>query len=242
MTAALARPLRDLAYDSLSLRAESELEALAQELLSAQESERARIAADLHDDIGQQLAAIKFSLDDALAGLADRLSREERKILEAIAVRVSDAIEETRRISMDLRPPMLDDLGVNYAIDWFCSELRAIYKHIGLRHDICAQEDAVPRETKIVVFRILQEACNNACKYSGASELSVRFETDAEGMRLQVADNGVGFDPEAVQQAGQGFGLRSMRERALLTGGHVRIVSRPGAGTRVLAEWPLQAG
>jgi len=242
MIAAFARTLREWAYGPFALRGENEFEALAQELLSVQESERARIAADLHDDIGQQLAAIKFSLDDALAGLAGRLNEAEREMLEAIAGRVSEAIEETRRISMDLRPPMLDDLGVTYAIDWFCSGLRAIYKHIGLRHDICAQEDAVPRETKIVVFRILQEACNNACKYSGASEMLVRFETDAEGMRLQVADNGVGFDPEAVQQAGLGFGLRSMRERALLTGGQIRIVSRPGAGTRVLAEWPLQAG
>jgi signal transduction histidine kinase len=240
MIAALARPLRELASDHFALRGENELEALAQELLSAQESERARIAADLHDDIGQQLAAIKFSLDDALAGLVGRLNGAERDMLEAIAGRVSEAIEETRRISMGLRPPMLDDLGVTYAIHWFCSELRAIYKHIGLRHDVCAQEDAIPRETKIVVFRILQEACNNACKYSGASELSVRFETDAEGMRLQVADNGVGFDPEDAQQVGLGFGLRSMRERALLTGGQIRIVSRPGAGTRVLAEWPLQ--
>lgn len=241
MIATLARPLREPSYDPFSLRGAGDLEALAHELLSAQESERARIAADLHDDIGQQLAAIKFGLDDALQGLAGRLTDVESQLLTAVAARVAEAIEETRRISRDLRPPMLDDLGITYAIDWFCNELRSVYRTIVLRADIRALEEPTSYGSKITVFRILQEACNNACKYSGASELSVRFETDAEGMRLEVADNGAGFDLQQVQQGGRGFGLRSMRERALLSGGRLRILSRPGAGTRILAEWPAQA-
>jgi len=226
-------------YEPVCTRGEpgSAGECLAHRLLALQEAEREEIAANLHDSLGQQLAAIKFSLDDVVEGLAGRLADAERLSLQAVARRIAEAIEETRRISMDLRPPMLDDLGVIAAIDWLCDELREVYRNVVVRQEIRAEEGAVPDRIKIVIFRILQEASNNACKYAGATELSVSFETDAEGIRLEIADNGVGFDAEAIGRAGRGFGLRSMRERARLAGGRLQICSRPGEGTRVYAEW-----
>lgn len=242
MIQAAARVWPGLGFEPLCPRGGDEGRGLARQLLRAQERERQRIAADLHDDIGQQLAAIKFSLDDALHGLAGRLDDAERRMLEAIAGRVVEAIDQTRRIAMDLRPPMLDDLGLTHAIAWFCGELRGVRKNLALRHEIRAQEEDVPKDTKIAVFRIVQEACNNACRHAGATELTVRLESDAEGLRLLVADNGVGFDPREVHGTGRGFGLRGMCERAQLSGGRVQILSRPGDGTQILADWPLTAG
>jgi signal transduction histidine kinase len=213
---------------------------LAHDLLSAHEDERQRIAADLHDGIGQQLSAIKFGLEGALRGLVDRLTPAERGCFETLVTRVGDTIEEARRIAMDLRPPILDDFGATYAVDWLCGELTRVYEAITVIKELNADEDAIPTEIKVDLFRILQEACNNACKHARADRITVRLYTDAEGIRLQVSDNGVGFDPRAVKRLRTGFGLRSMRERALSTGGSLTVSSGTGKGTTVLAHWPVR--
>jgi signal transduction histidine kinase len=210
---------------------------LAHGLFSAQEDERQRIAADLHDGIGQQLSAIKFGLEGIVRRIEDRLSPDERGHFENIASQGGETIEEARRIAMDLRPPILDDFGVTYAVHWLCGELHRAYSEISVIKDVRADEDAIPTEIKVDLFRILQEACNNACKHSHADRLCVRLYTDAEGIRLQVLDNGVGFDPRVARHASTGFGLRSMRERAISTGGGLKIRSHPGQGTTVCAEW-----
>jgi signal transduction histidine kinase len=100
-----------------------------------------------------------------------------------------------------------------------------------------ADEDIIRPPVKVAIFRILQEACSNACKHSGARRLSVLLETDAEGVRLEVADDGVGFSPASVRHSSTGLGLASMRERATLTNGCLAIGSRPGAGTCILGTW-----
>ena len=227
------REIDDLAYGS-ALR---EQPCLAHGLLSAQEDERQRIAANLHDGIGQQLSAIKFGLEGILRRLDDRLCPDERGCFENLVSQVGETIEEARRIAMDLRPPILDDFGVTYAVHWLCRELHRTYSEISVIMDVRADEDAIPTEIKVDLFRILQEACNNACKHSHADRLCVGLDTDAEGIRLQVSDNGVGFDPRVARHAHAGFGLRSMRERAISTGGGLTIHSHPGQGTTVSAHW-----
>jgi len=224
--------------DSERVEVERELTDLAQKLLSAQEEERQRIAADLHDGLGQQLSAIKWILEGFVQRVGARLTQPERDGFERLVERTGEAIDEVRRIAMDLRPSMIDDLGVTCAIDWFCAELRHVFTSVAVVQDIRAEEDAIPPKIKASIFRILQEACNNACKYSGANCLSVRLDTDADGIRLAVMDNGIGFDPEAVRQSLKGFGLGSMRERATLTGGRFSLWSKPGEGTEVLVNWP----
>ena len=161
----------------------------------------------------------------------------EKEVCAGLGGRVAQAIEEVRRICMGLRPPMLDDLGVVSAIDWFCSELRQVLLGTEVIKDVRADEDAIPQPVKIAIFRILQEACGNACKHSRAQRLSVLLETDAEGIRLEVADNGVGFDPASVRRFCGGFGLVGMRERAAMTDGYLSIRSQAGRGTRILAAW-----
>lgn len=223
----------DHAEDSVPAR-------FARQLLAAQEAERKRIAAELHDSVGQQLSAIRFTLDDVRQRLDDRLTPLERRDLAQLAARISATIEETRRISHALRPPMLDDFGVIHAVEWLCKELSRVCPGVVVTCDIRAEEDAIPTRIKNEIFRILQEACNNACKHAAARHLAIRLHTDAEGIRLVVADDGVGFDLAASNYNPLCLGLRSMRERAVQTGGELVISAAAGAGTRVLAQWPAR--
>lgn len=218
---------------------ENDVADLARHLLSAQEEERRRIAAELHDSIGQQLCAILFQLESLREGLDDRLGDDERRRLEDLARLVSQTMDETRRISMGLRPPMLDDLGVSFAVDWFCNELTKVYAHVALRRHIHVDEDLVPSPVKVAVFRIIQEACNNACKHSGSTAMAVSLCTGPKGIRLQVSDDGIGFDYSTVTRGSHSLGLGGMRERAMQSGGRLRVRSNPGSGTRVIAHWPL---
>ena len=220
------------------VRYQHELEDLAGKLLSAQEVERQRIASDLHDGIGQQLSVIRMSLEILLQTNDPAAMIRDCDGLRQLIAHVGRTIEEVRRISMDLRPPMLDDLGVVSATEWFCTELQKVCTPITLIRRICADETAIAQGIKTNLFRILQEACNNACKHSTADQLVVVLETDAEHVRLVVSDDGTGFDPEAAQHGLCGFGLSSMRERASLSGGHLAIHSAPGKGTRIEVIWP----
>jgi signal transduction histidine kinase len=215
-------------------------EELSQLLLAAQEEERQRIAADLHDQIGQCLSAIQFAFGGLRRQLEDRMTDVEREICAHLCQRVAQAIDEVRRICMGLCPPMLDDLGVVSAIDWFCAELRHVLVGVDVHQEVRADEEAILPSVKVAVFRILQEACSNACKHSRAHRLSVFLETDAEGIRLEVADDGVGFDSAFVRRYCKGFGFASMRERATMTGGSLTICSEVGEGTRVRAVWRIQ--
>jgi signal transduction histidine kinase len=111
-----------------------------------------------------------------------------------------------------------------------------------LTQSLRADEGAISPPVKVAIFRILQEACGNAWKHSQAQRLSVVLETDAEGIRLEVVDDGVGFDTTSSRRFRGGFGLASMRERAAMTGGRLSIRSRLGQGTRVIAVWPANEG
>jgi len=214
-----------------------ELEALAKMLLAAQEGERERIAADLHDGIGQCLSTVSFAIERLRQQLGHRLTTAEDENFDCLIDRVSDAIDEVRRISMDLRPALLDDLGIVGTIDWFCGEFRQMCAGMQVIQTVRADEEAIPGAVKLAIFRILQEACSNACKYSRAHRLTVLLDTDAEGIRLEVADDGMGFDPTSTRCRIGAFGLFSMRERARLTDGFLEIRSQPGKGTRILSEW-----
>jgi len=213
---------------------------LPQLLLAAQEEERQRIAADLHDEIGQCLSAIHFALGSLSQQLAGRMTDAEKALSRDLSQRISLAIDGIRRICMGLCPPMLDDLGIVSAIEWFCGELRKTLTNLDVVETLRADDDAIRPAVKVAIFRILQESCSNACKYSRACRLTVLLETDAEGIRLEVTDDGVGFDPKVVRCACRGYGLASMSKRAAMTGGQVTIRSQSGEGTRILASWPAR--
>ncbi len=122
---------------------------------------------------------------------------------------------------------------------WFCRRCEGIYSNIGLKRDIRIEEAQVPENLKIIIFRIIQEAVNNSAKHSHAREVSLGLSLEGEVIRLCIRDDGVGFDPAAVTSRGQcaKFGLTSMRERAVLSGGKFEIESTPGAGTTISVSW-----
>ena len=198
-----------------------ELRILSNQLLSAEEKERKRIARELHDGIGQALSAIKFSVENSLRQLRNEADHSELKSLEAVIPLTQKTIEEVRRIVKDLRPSILDDLGILATINWFCREFQDIYAGIRIKREIDIQEGDIPSSLKTVIYRILQEALNNIAKHSRADLIQLALEKSDSGIELKIQDNGVGFDLAktiSLKPSQRGFGLASMRERAETVG------------------------
>jgi PAS domain S-box-containing protein len=221
-------------------RSQLELRVLSDELLATQENERKRIAGELHDGLGQQLTAIKFGVQSMLSELRPQLPETYIERLGRIVDRVQDAVEEVRRISMALRPSMLDDLGIIATLSWFCREFQTVFRDVEVVRQVEVSEEDVHDTLKVVIFRILQETFNNIGKHAQARRAQLRLERHRDRIRLMIADDGCGFDPVECAKERRGFGLNGMRERARLSGGRLRIMSRPGRGTLVLAVWKMR--
>ena len=222
---------------------EAELRRLSSQLLNAQEEERKRISRELHDGIGQSLSAIKFTVETALNEMAQENPAQVSQSLETVVPLVQEAVEEVRTISRNLRPSVLDDLGILATISWFCREVEDTYSGIRIHKRINIKEDDVPDSLKTVMFRLLQEAVNNVTKHARASSIDLSLEGTDERIELTIEDNGIGFDLEKELAEGRlkdGIGLSSMRERAELSNGSFLIESHKGAGTRVRASWFLR--
>ena len=232
---------RRLAEDELR-KSEKSLKILSSQLLSRDERIRKQIAMELHDSIGQYLSTIKFNAETGLSRIAGSVDPE--KVVDSLKAGIpviQRAIEEVRRISMDLRPSILDDLGILATISWFCREFENVHQDIRVDRDIAIGEEEVPDNLKIIIYRILQEAFNNAAKHSRASRVLVRLGKEGKSIGLKISDNGTGFDMEEVrlkEGMSKGLGLASMRERVELSGGHFNIETGAGRGTAILACWP----
>jgi len=224
-------------------QSEKELRLLSSQLLTAQEKERKRIAGELHDGIGQSLSTIKFGVEHALKQMGKGTARASANPLEAVIPVAQEAIEEVRRIQADLRPSVLDDLGILPTIDWFCREFQTIYSRIRIEKQIDIQEDEVPDPLETIIYRVLQEALNNVTKHSEADLVRLSLRKTRNRIEMAVKDNGLGFNLEealSVESSRRGLGLSSMKERTELSGGSFAIQSVKGAGTTVRASWPLQ--
>jgi len=222
-------------------RSEEQLRSLSRKLITSQEEERRLIAMELHDGIGQTLSAIKFKVESGLAKVNGKDPHDCLEVQLPVVSLIQEAVEEVRRVCKNLRPPILDDLGILATISWFCREFGKIYGNIVVEKEILLAEEAVPQKIKISIFRVLQEAFNNIAKHSGADLARVVLKRDEAGALLLVEDNGRGFDVEAaLAQKGSetGMGLVSMKERATLSGGSLEIASAPGKGTRIRALFP----
>jgi len=218
----------------------NELRILSNQLLSAEEKERKRIARELHDGIGQALSAIKFSVENSLRQLRNEADHRELKSLEAVIPLTQKTIEEVRRIVKDLRPSILDDLGILATINWFCREFQNVYTDIRIKTNIDIQEGDIPSLLKTVIYRILQEALNNVAKHSRANLVQLKLEKSGDRINLKIQDNGLGFDLAktiSLKPSQRGFGLASMRERAELSGAAFEIVSSAGKGTVIRVGW-----
>jgi signal transduction histidine kinase len=211
------------------------LQALSRQLLEVQEAERRHIARELHDEVGQALTGLKLLLD-----MSTRLPPDEAtaSLGEAQAM-VNELMALVRDLSLDLRPAMLDDLGLLPTLLWHLdrytaqTDVRVTFKHTRL------EGRRFTPEVETAAYRIVQEALTNIARHAGVSEVVVRLWADQETLGVQIEDGGTGFDPEAALAARATTGLAGMRERAVLLGGQLTVESAPGAGTYVTAELPL---
>ena len=220
-------------------RAEEQVRILSSKILEAQETERKVVSQEIHDSIGASLAAIKYGLEEKLIEMGGG-PVPETKSLEQIVSTVQDTIEETRRISTNLRPPMLDDLGIKATINWLCREFQSVYSNIRIEKQISTRENTIPDSLKIIIFRIMQEALNNIAKHSSADLVRLSLRKTGGRIELRIEDNGQGFDLEGGPYT-RGIGIRNMKERAELSGGAFHIQATQGVGTRIMASWPQRA-
>jgi signal transduction histidine kinase len=221
-------------------RAQEELRHLSAQLLEVQENERKKLARELHDSTGQLLAALKFGVENALDKMRHGTIEESVELLEAVIPLTQQAGDEVRKIHTDLRPSLIDDLGIVATIAWFSREFEKLYGGIRIEQAIQLEEKDVPGPLKIVIFRILQEALNNVAKYGKADRVRVSLREKESKLELAIKDNGQGFDVEHVRSeknADRGVGLTSMKERTELSGGFFSIESSKGTGTTVRASW-----
>jgi len=221
---------------------EKHLRILSSKLIDAQEAERTRIAKELHDSIGSNLAAVKFEIQKQIDALKESISETQQDRLKNLVDMVQGTMEETRRIYSNLRPTILDDLGILMAIRWFCRNFQEVYSDISVQTDLNIDEEEIPGPIKIVIYRVMQEALNNVAKHSGANKVDLKFEKSEKKIVLTIWDNGHGFDVHAKKRTNGysgGMGLFSMKERVSYSGGELFICSDDENGTEIRAVWPM---
>ena len=219
---------------------EERLRYLSSQLLLAQENERKRIAGEIHDGLGQLLNIIKTRVENLFQQMD---KSKESKIVEDLIPVIQESIQEARRVQMDLRPSILDDLGILPTMNWFFREFQKTYSNIRIEKEIGLEEEKVVGPLKTVIYRILQEALNNIAKHSKADLVRLSLRETQGAVELIIQDTGQGFDLEEtrlVKSSRKGLGLSSMRERAELSGGSFSIESSKGAGTVIRATWPIE--
>ena len=213
-----------------------QLRQLSVHLQSIREEERKAIASEIHDDLGQVLTAIKMEL----SWLAKRLPEGPKPLFErlkSVSELTDSAIQTLKRISAELRPAMLDDLGLSAAIEWQAEEYK---KHTGIdcKYSSRPGDIFLGQDHSIALFRICQELLTNAARHTAATEVKIFLRQTAKEAELKVKDNGRGITEEQISSP-RSFGLIGMRERARSLGGDIEVSGVPGRGTTVLVTIPL---
>lgn len=221
---------------------EAQLERLVGQLVNAQEGERQRIARELHDETGQKLTALAMGLAAVEQQVANEETTRAAELIRNLRELSDEAIIELRHIMADLRPAQLDDLGLTPALRWYVNQYQGRHPGIKVSFSTDRLERRLPPQHETVLFRAAQEALTNVARHAQASHVTVALTQTPDTVRLEVADNGVGFDVNAPAHhaPGSGLGLVGMRERVALVGGRCVVTAEPGGGTRVLVELPLR--
>ena len=228
---------RDITEDK---RMEENLRFYLHEVTKAQEEERKRIARELHDETAQELVALSRQLDSFISA-PRKLSKRDMKLLEGVRAQADKLLQGVRRFSQDLRPSVIDDLGLLPALDWLVSDLEGQFDlTIGMA--VLGTERRFPPDVELVLFRIAQEALRNVWRHSGASRAWLTVEFGDGKTTLAVTDNGKGFEvPRSMADLANigKLGLAGMEERARLVDAELTLESEPGKGTTVTVEVPV---
>ncbi len=218
---------------------QEQLRALSAHLQSIREEERTRIAREIHDELGQSLTALKMDL----LWLQGKILEEQKNIepidetIRTMTHVIDSTIQTVRRIATELRPGVLDDLGLVAAIEWQSQEFQH-RTNILCRFTSTARDIELDRERATAVFRILQETLTNVVRHARAARVSIRLEVERNILILEIKDDGRGADTEKIESK-RSLGLLGMKERAALLGGSVEIVSAAHAGTTVVVKIPV---
>jgi PAS domain S-box-containing protein len=221
------------------LQSERQLKGLSAKLMEVQENERKRIAYDLHDGVAQMLVANTFYAQN-LVGRFSADSEEYETLMRCIDIN-RKAIIDLKRIVADLRPTVLDSMGIIAAIEWLSSQYQINDSPLTINRKIRVRESRVPENLKPVIFRILQETMSNVIKHSQATQVEISLEESDGTLRLTIKDNGKGFELSDVlfkKDLQKNIGITSMTERARSHGGCLEILSSKTTGTTVTVRWP----
>jgi signal transduction histidine kinase len=223
---------------------ERDLQKLSAQLLSAQEAERKRISQELHDEMGQALTAISINLAAIEKELPSGIISMIRGRLEETRSLADQTLEQIRELSLNLRPAMLDDLGLVPTLRWYVNRY-ATRLNIEVELDAIGVEERLSPETETVLYRIMQEALTNAARHAQAHRVRIRLERKEATVTASIEDDGQGFDVEVVtgrKALEHGVGLLGIRERVASVGGNFSIESYLGQGTRLTIEIPWRDG
>lgn len=209
------------------------------QLIQAQENERKRIAADLHDGIAQTISVVKYNIEAGVARLATENPGLDVNMFDGAIEQLRAAVDEIRRVSNNLAPSMLEDFGVAMALEWLCKEFNSHHPRTLADCELCIDECDTPDLVKIAIYRLVQEALNNVSKHASATRVDIALTATLEGVSLTVTDDGIGIDDIKLATPGGRpcLGLRGMRERVEATGGVFDIESSPDQGFVIHAEW-----
>jgi signal transduction histidine kinase len=212
-----------------------QLRALAARLQSIREEERKRVSREIHDQLGQVLTAIKIDVSSLIRGFPDK-ERKELNRAPSILNSVDRAIQTVRRIATELRPGMLDDLGLVATIEWAGEEF-GVRTGTKCFLELPADDLVLDQDKATAIFRIFQEMLTNIARHADANEVRARLAAEDGNVTLEVRDNGKGIPKEKLRK-GESLGILGMRERATLLGGDLTITSSPGQGTAVIVRIP----
>ncbi len=217
------------------VQSQQELRQLSASVVRAREDARLRIAREMHDELGQRLSALKLDLASLAAHEREPANAER---IAAMLGTLDETMTAVRRITADLRPLMLDDLGLNAAVEWLTRESA---RHMGIEivAHLSEADPELEKDASVAVYRMVQEALTNVARHSRATDVRVDLRASGDELLLTVQDNGVGFPAGATRKAGS-FGLIGIRERAALLGGSLVVDNPLVGGARVTVRLPLR--
>jgi signal transduction histidine kinase len=224
------------------LESQNQLHLLTGQLLNAEEGERRRISLELHDEMGQALTLLKFQIG-AMAKKLGALKPEVKDECEALVLHIDEIIENVRRLSRDLSPAVLEELGLSGALAYLLEEFHEYHSSVNYTEDIDEIDESFSQQTQVFIYRIIQESLTNIFKHAQATEVAVKAKRQNGQVLFEVQDNGQGFAPDQVllkDGAPKGLGLAAMQERVRMVGGEIQIWSQKGQGTRLSFSIPME--